>query len=199
MAEPARKLVTVDEFLAFEGEGDRRYELVGGEIVMMAPPLRAHGRLVARLAERLGAVLRRPCAAEVEAGILLPWSGHDFYVADLAVSCAPLTGDERWCPEPVLIAEVLSPSTAALDRGVKLVAYRRLPSVRHVLLLASDRCAVEHYARTGPFWRLFDLGPGEVLRLEDLGMEIPLDPLYEGLLPEATGSAASQPGPAEPV
>jgi len=184
MAEAARRLVTVADFLAFEGEGDRRYELVGGEIVMMAPPPRAQGRLAARLAHRLGGALRPPCAAEVEAGILLPWSAHDFFVADLAVSCTPVAGEERWCPEPVAIAEILSASTAAFDRGVKLPAYRRLPSVRHVLLLAADRCAVEHYARTGPFWRLVDLGPGDLLRLEDLAVEIPLDALYEGLLPE---------------
>ncbi len=192
MAEPARKLVTVEEFLAFEGEGDARYELVGGEIVMMAPPPRAHGRLAARLAHRLGAALRAPYAAEVEAGILLPWSAHDFYVADLAVSCAPVQGEERWCPEPVLIAEILSPTTAGADRGIKLPAYRRLPSVRHLLLLAADRCAVEHYARTGPFWRLLDLGPGDVLRLEDLAVEIPLEALYEGLLPE---EPAAHPNP----
>lgn len=194
MAEPARELVTVEAFLAFEGEGDRRYELVGGEIVMMAPPLDRHGRLVIRLGAALSAGLRRPCEPRAEAGILLPWSAHDFYVADLAVSCAVATGEERWCPEPVLIAEILSPATAALDRGVKLAAYRRLPSVRHVLLLAGDRCAVEHYARTGPFWRLVDLGPGDVLRLEDLGVEIPLDPLYEGLLAEEPGA-----GPAGPA
>lgn len=183
MAEPAHKLVTVEEFLAFEGEGDRRYELVGGQVVMMAPPPNRHGRLVMRLGAALSTRLRRLCEPRAEAGILLPWSVHDFYVADLAVSCAPVTGDERWCPEPVLIAEILSPATTATDRGVKLVAYRRLPSVCHVPLLAGDRCAVEHYARAGPFWRLVDLGPGEVLRLQDLGVEILLDPLYEGLLP----------------
>lgn len=194
MAEPARQLVTVEEFLAFEGERDHRYELVGGAIVMMAPPVDRHGRLVVRLATALGTRLRRPCEPRAEAGILLPWSAHDFYLADLAVSCARPTGDERWCPEPVLIAEILSPATAPTDRGVKLVAYRRLPSVRHILLLAADRCAVEHYARAGPFWRLLDLGPGDALRLEDLAVEIPLDPLYEGLL-----TAAPEPGPAEPA
>lgn len=49
MAEAARTLVTVADFLAFEGEPDRRYELVGGELVTRAPPTGAHGLLVARL------------------------------------------------------------------------------------------------------------------------------------------------------
>ncbi len=186
----ARKLVDVAEFLAFEGEPDRRYELVRGEIVMMAPPMDRHGRLLVRLAATLAGGLRRPCEARVEAGILLPWSAHDFFVADLAVSCAAVTGDERWCPEPVLVAEILSPTSAAHDRSVKLPAYRRLASVRHVLLLAADRCAVEHYARSGPFWRLLDLGPGERIRLEELDLEIPLDGLYEGLLPDEPADPA---------
>ena len=192
MAEPARKLVTVAEFLAFEGEGDRRYELVGGEIVMMAPPVGAHGLLVARLAGALASALRRPCEPRAQAGIALPWSDTDFFVADLVVSCERADLREPHTRTPLLIAEVLSAATAARDRTVKLPAYRRLPSVRHVLLLAADRCAVEHYARTGPFWQLVDLGPGDVLRLEDLAVETPLDALYEGLLAE---EPAAHPNP----
>lgn len=189
MAEAARKLVTVEEFLGFEGEPGRRYQLFGGEIVMMAPAARAHGVLTARLARALGSRLRPPCEPQVEAGILLPWTSHSFYVADLAVTCAPF-GRELWCPDPVLIVEVLSPSTEADDRGVKLRAYRRLPSVRDILLLASDRPVAEHYARAGERWLLTDLGPGDAARLDGLGIELALDELYAGLMLEEDQSLA---------
>lgn len=180
MAEPARKLVTVEEFLRYEGESGRRYQLFGGEIVMMAPAARAHGVIVSRADFALRSRLRLPCEPQVEAGILLPWTSHSFYVADLAVTCAPF-GRELWCPDPILIVEVLSPSTQADDRGVKLRAYRRLPSVRHILLLASDQPAAEHYARSGERWLLTDLDLSDTLRLDGLDVELALDELYAGL------------------
>ncbi|BCX18302.1 MAG: hypothetical protein KatS3mg117_1984 [Geminicoccaceae bacterium] len=190
MAEAARTLVTVAEFLAFEGEPDRRYELIGGEIVALAPPARLHRRLTARLGYLLARGLRSPCAPEVEAGIVLPWSANDFFVADLAVNRTPPAADQLWCPDPLLVAEILSASTEGRDRNLKLPAYRRIPSIQHILLLRADRPSVEHYARTGPFWRLWDLGPGDVIRLEDLGVELALDELYEGLPVET----AAEPG-----
>jgi Uma2 family endonuclease len=190
MAQPAPKpdRVTVAEFLRFEGERDVRYELVRGEIVAMAPAMRRHRIIAARLAAALANRLRPPCAAESEAGILLPWSDGDYYVADLAVSCAPV-GDERWCPDPVLVVEVLSPSTERDDRGLKLNDYRHIPSVQDVLLVASTRPLVEHNARSDPFWRVQELGPGDTVRLEGLGIEVPVDELYAGLAFDAAGEA----------
>ncbi|MFO1048205.1 MAG: Uma2 family endonuclease [Geminicoccaceae bacterium] len=109
-------------------------------------------------------------------GILLPWSDTSFHIADIAVTGAPLE-PEQWCPDPVLIVEVLSPTTEAEDRGVKLPAYRRLASVQDILLVASDRVTVEHYARQGERWSIADRGPGESVRLVGLPVEIPVDEL----------------------
>jgi Uma2 family endonuclease len=72
MAEPARTLVTVGEFLRFEGEADRRYQLFGGEIVMMAPPSPTHGALASNISRLVGNQLGRPCRTVSEAGIVLP-------------------------------------------------------------------------------------------------------------------------------
>lgn len=180
MGEPAVKLMTVDEFLHWEDGTDRRFELIHGQPVMMAPPAPLHGALAMRMGRALGNRLQPPCEVLGEAGILLPWSGRNFYVADLAVSCTPL-GNELWCPDPVLIVEVLSPSTEALDRTVKLRAYRRLPSVQDILLVSSVEVAVEHYARAGDGWRFYDLGPGDTIRLAGLRIELPIDALYAGL------------------
>ena len=191
MGEPAAKLMTVDEFLRWEDGTDRRFELSQGQLVLMAPAARPHRALAARIAQHLNNRLRLPCLAESEAGILLPWSGHDFYVADLAVSCTPL-GRELWCPDPVLIVEIPSPSTEGLDRTVKLRAYRRLPSVQDILLVSSVEVAVEHYARADDRWHFRDLGSGDGIRLAGLGIELPVDALYAGLdlgpPSEATGA-----------
>ena len=111
---------------------------------------------------------------------MLPWSDTSFYVADVAVTCSPIMG-QSWCPDPVVIVEVLSPSTEAEDRGVKLPAYRRLTSVRDILLVGSDRVAVEHYVRQDGQWVIADFGPGETVRLTALPVEIAIDELYADL------------------
>lgn len=189
MAEPARKLVTVAEFLRFAGEGDRRYQLIGGEIVMMAPPSPTQGALASSISRLIGNRLPRPCRTVSEAGIVLPWNDTSYYVADVTVTCAPME-QAPWCPDPVLIVEVLSPATEAEDRGVKLPAYRRLASVQDVLLVASERVAVEHYARQGERWLLADRGPGETVRLVGLPVELVVDELYADLgLDEAAAAS----------
>src|SRR5438045_6425727 len=126
MAEPAFRRMTLDEFLGWEDGTDTRYELWGGEIVAMAPPMPRHGDLASRLIIELGVALRgrAPCRIYSEAGIARLDRTDTCYGADIAVSCEPPRPDDRLIREPILIVEVLSPSTAATDRQVQLPDYR---------------------------------------------------------------------------
>ena len=120
MAEPAEKRWTVEEFLAWDDGTDRRYELVGGRIVAMAPPSEAHAAIVANLTMRIGSQLRPPCRVLGEFGVRLPDRDDSFYQFDLAVTRAAADPARRYIAEPEMIIEVLSPSTALHDRGRKL-------------------------------------------------------------------------------
>jgi Uma2 family endonuclease len=135
MAEPATRRMTLDEFLSWDDGTDTRYELWGGIVVAMAPPMARHGRLALALGGELRAALRPrpPCGAFSKAGIALPDRNDTFYVADIAVTCEALRAEDRLISNPVLIVEVLSPSTAATDRQIKIPDYRRIPSVQEVL------------------------------------------------------------------
>jgi Uma2 family endonuclease len=150
-----------------------------GRVVVVGPPPR-HWAVTARAASALADRLQLPCRPVSEAGICLPWTNRRYHVADAAVTCSPL-GDGQRCPEPRLTVEVLSPTTGDKDRGVKLRDYRRLSSVDDVPLVASTEVAVEHSTRSGPFWLVRDLGPGDTIRLDRLGLEIPVGELYAGL------------------
>jgi hypothetical protein len=75
----------------------------------------------------------------VEAGIIPADRADTWYQADLAVTCAPAERGARALAEPRLIIEVLFPSTAAHDRGVKLADYRKLASVELLLVASEDR------------------------------------------------------------
>ena len=121
MAEPAEKRWTVDEFLAWDDGTDRRYELVDGRIVAMAPPSEAHAAIVSNLTIPIGNQLQPPCRVLGEFGVRLPDRDDSFYQFDLAVTCAPADPARRYVAEPELIVEVLSPSTALHDRGANSI------------------------------------------------------------------------------
>ena len=90
--------------------------------------------------------LRCPCEVVIEAGIVPPERADSWYEADLAVTCAGLTG-RQFVAEPRLIVEVLSPSTAATDRERKLPDYRTIPALEDILVVSSSEPRIEHYRR----------------------------------------------------
>lgn len=181
MGEIAERLLTVDEFLAWDDGSDRRYQLLRGAITMMAPAQVTHGQLVASLVEALAKHLKRPCRSTTEAGIKPPHRNDTFYIADLAVSCRPAERGAIYLSEPVLIVEVLSPSTAATDRLLKLPDYRLIPSVTDILLVESQEACIEHWRRQGDGWLVVLRRSGERVELSDLGVTVELDALYDGL------------------
>lgn len=89
---------------------------------------------------------------------------------------------------PVLLVEVLSPTTEAYDRGRKFESYRSIESLREYLLVHQDRQHVEHYSRQedgGPGWVLREYaGPEAVAGIDRLGIRIPLAELYAGIVDE---------------
>lgn len=183
MVETAEKLWTVDEFLAWDDGTDRRYELVHGAVVMMAPPAEAHGELVIRLGAQLRAGLQPPCRVIGEAGILVPHRDDSFYQADLAVTCAPRRPDTRYLIDPVVVIEVMSPSTAGHDQSVKLPDYRLIPSVQEILMVSSTARRVEWWRRHEIGWWVQDNIAAGRLTLESAGAEVDLAALYEDVLP----------------
>lgn len=183
MAETARRLWTLEEFLAFDDGTDTRYQLFDGEIVAMTPPARAHAVLSTRLARILGNGLQPPCEAAGEAGIVPPNRPGTWYQADLVVTCSPGAPTDQFIAEPVLIIEILSPSTATVDRGRKLPDYRDIPSVKEILLVSSTEARIEHWRRHSGAWTVQDLREAASLRLDAFQITIDLQELYDGLLP----------------
>jgi Uma2 family endonuclease len=184
MASLAPKRMTLAEFLEWDDGTDRRYELLDGVPVMMAPSLEAHGELAVALGAEIRARLKPPCRVISEAGVLIPDRAETYYVADLAVTCAPREPGRRMVVEPVLVVEVLSPSTSQVHRWRKVADYRTLPSVKEILVVFSDERRVELQRRTPDGWRVDDLiGKAEV-ELSCCNGPIPLDAVYRALLPE---------------
>ncbi|HEX6111926.1 MAG TPA: Uma2 family endonuclease [Geminicoccaceae bacterium] len=133
--------MTLAEFLQWDDGTDRRYQLLDGLAMMMAPSLEAHGELAAALAAETRARVKPSRRVISEAGIAIPERADTYYVADLAVTCAPREPGRRMVVEPVLVVQVLSPSTGEVDRWRKVADYRTLPSVREIVVAFSDERA----------------------------------------------------------
>jgi Uma2 family endonuclease len=178
MAYPALKRMTVDEFLSWDDGTDRRYELVAGEIIAMAPPSERHGTIVMNIGREIGNQLRPPCRAVGEAGVRLSDRDDTYYQADVAVTCAPPSAANH-VPAPTLIVEVLSPSTETHDRGRKVPDYCAIESVREILLISSSAREVQLWRRTGTSWIVTSRTEGRI-ELESVGATLGFDAIYAG-------------------
>lgn len=136
--------MTFSAFLAWDAQpraDDALYELIDGRPVAMAGSEPAHGELVARMGVALGSRLREPCRVYCAVLVRVPQRDQCGYRPDLTVVCAPRgPGRERGgLTEPVVVVEVLSPSTRDRDLGTKQQDYRWIPSLQQIVYLATDR------------------------------------------------------------
>jgi len=168
--------MSVAEFLRFEGEPDRRYELVDGRIRMMAAGSNDHGTIAGNCWGEIDRRIERrpPCRAQVEGGIQV--SDDTFYVADVVLTCKP--SREQTVKDPLLIVEVLSPGTRAQDKGRKLDDYKGLASVMEIWLVDSERRTVQVWWREADGWSARDFLGSAAFESRVLEDRIALERLY---------------------
>lgn len=178
MSEPAERRMTVAEFLSWNDGTDTRYELIDGRPVAMSPVSASHSIIVINIGHELKVGLQKPCVVGGEASVQRPDRDDSFYEADIVVSCTPLEAGATTIPEPVVIVEVLSPTTLEHDRGRKVYDYRQIASVQEIVLVSSEQRRVEIWRRRGAKWELEDLIGDAALELESVGVTIPLAAIY---------------------
>ena len=158
-----------------------RYERVAGEVMAMAPERVAHVRVKARVWQALDQAIRAaglPCEALAD-GITVEVGDDTDYEPDAVVNCGePIAGDEVAASNPVIIVEVLSPSTQSVDTGTKLTDYFKLPSVRHYLIIRADRRAVIHHRRRDDGGIETRLAAEGRIALDPPGIEIAVEDFY---------------------
>jgi Uma2 family endonuclease len=134
-------------------EGRRgRYERVDGHVVAMAPERVRHTRVKGEVFAALRAAVKAaglPCEVLTD-GATIEVEESD-YEPDAIVRCgdAPIPEDGFAVPDPMIVVEVLSPTTRRTDVSKKLVDYFRLPVVQHYLILFADRVQAIHHRRAG--------------------------------------------------
>ncbi len=152
MSATAPTRMTADEFIAWamEQPEGQHYELVAGEVFAMAPERAAHGRMKGRMYNRLVEAIQM-ASARCEAfpdGMSVRVDAVTLYEPDAMVRCgAPIDDNATEVTDPVIVVEVVSPSSHKRDSGSKLEDYFRIPSVRHYLIVKTENQAVIHHRR----------------------------------------------------
>lgn len=172
---------SVAAFLAWEREQAGRHEYVAGEIHAMVGASLAHGRIVFNLAKMLDAAVEPGrCAVFIDGAKLRV--GEAVFCPDVMVSCEGVDLDGDVIVAPVLIAEVLSPSTELHDRGVKWSHYQGLAGLASYVLVSQERAMVEVFARRGGSWTYAShVGVDERVALEHPRCSLRVGDLYAGL------------------
>jgi Uma2 family endonuclease len=151
MEQPRLPAFTADEFIAWALEQPTgRFELGNGIVVAMAPERVSHGlakrNVLIALHDAIGA--RGLACQALPDGMSVKVDERTVYEPDALVRCGPpLPGDTIEISDPIIVVEVVSPSSRGIDRGVKLAAYFSLPSVRHYLIIDTEKRVVIHHHR----------------------------------------------------
>ena len=166
-------------------DGQRaRYERIAGEPVAMSPERAMHVRLKSRVWAALDQAIRAgglDCEALAD-GITVEIDDDTDYEPDAVVNCGPpIHPDATVANNPVVVIEVLSPSTQSIDTTDKLADYFRVPSIQHYLIVRTRRREIVHHCRNadGIVSRIVNLGS---IRLDPPGIVLTMGDVYAGVL-----------------
>ncbi|WP_295406307.1 Uma2 family endonuclease [uncultured Thiocystis sp.] len=174
-----------DDYLAVEREAvDTKHEYVAGHVYAMTGASYHHNLIAANLVRRLGNQLDAgPCTVlSNDMRVRVEAADASTYPDVVALCDEPAFHDERSdvLTNPILLIEVLSPSTEGYDRGGKFALYRALPSLRQYVLVAQDRYSVDVFTRRDDNrWVLTAYSePDDLIRFDAIACAVPMSEIY---------------------
>ncbi len=180
MAVQPKDRMTVEEYLAWIESQEGRYELIDGVVYAQAAERAAHAEMKLAVAIALRDALRAKkleCRAMVD-GMGVRVGATTVYEPDALVYCGPkLPGDALLVESPVIVVEVISPTSGRNDNSRKLAGYFALPSIRHYLIVDPDERLVVHHERREDGVVVSHILTEGAAKLDPLGGELPLSDL----------------------
>ena len=183
-------LIAPDEYLDQEARSDTKHMYYAGAVTAMAGGSLAHWTIAGNLQGMLYAGLRgRGCRVGASDLLFRTGSGTMFTYPDVTVICGPaetVPGRKHVVTNPVFVAEVLSPSTEAIDRGAKSNEYRATRSLRQYALISQDQPWVQIHTRDeAGVWQISEVsGLDGVCAFTGIDCAVPMAALYEGVIEE---------------
>ena len=174
--------ISVEEYLELDRNSQNaRYEYIDGHVTMLAGGSLNHSTIAVNITSILKAHLRGGSCRVFNSDARVRLSESRIVLPDASVTCdARDRGEGDIVEYPVLVVEVLSPSTEAYDRGLKFAYYRDCPTIQEYLLIDSQRQAIEVYRRERrDLWVLRTISPETDVELASLGVRFSFDAVYE--------------------
>ena len=174
---------TPEEYSALEAQSEVRHEYFDGEIFAMAGTTIPHNLIKGNIMAGLRAGVReRGCRIYDESVRLAVQDQFHYTYPDIMVSCDPADRHSSLLiRQPVLIVEILSPSTAEYDRSQKFNQYKKLTSLRHYILVSQTAWVLEWFRRNEADEWIYTVfsDPADVLEIPDLNLRLPLADVYD--------------------
>jgi Uma2 family endonuclease len=172
-----RKSMTLEQFLAWEERQKLRYEFDGLQPVAMNGVSSDHATIESNLNAALKERLKgKPCRV-FGSGLKIEVVGRIRY-PDLFVVCTPVPRGTYIIRDPVVISEILSPSTSHTDLVLKTAEYQATPSMQRYVILEQTHAGAQVFSRRGADWVVETAKDDDILRLPEIGIEIPLAEIY---------------------
>ena len=175
--------MTREAFLDWAERQELPYEFDGVGPVPMNGGSFVHFAIATRIAGVLNKALEGRLFEAVSAGFGVATSDNRVRFPDVVVIRSPCDLKARLAPYPLIVFELSSPTSVRIDRYVKAREYAGVPSILRFVILEQDSIDATIMSRTDGSapWDTILLSRGEVLPLPEIGLEIPLDALYQGL------------------
>jgi Uma2 family endonuclease len=185
----APQRMTVDEFLAWSVRQEKgRFELQDGRVIVQQSQNVAHLRYKMRIVMVLAAAVERGGVPYyvMPDGATVRVAERTAYEPDALVAPLPMPADTSLeIPDPVIVVEVLSPSSVTRDLADKVVGYARVASIRHYLVLDPEEKAIIWHARDGSGAFGAPIAVREYgLRLDPPGIELKVEDVFGAAQPE---------------
>lgn len=178
---PRKIRISPDEYLQGEKSSEIKHEYNNGYVVAMVGASRSHNLIALTLASEIKQHMKsKPCRTYIsDMKVRIQTKGNDlFYYPDVMVSCDDQPANEYYEDKPILIIEVLSPTTETRDKLEKLSAYSSIPSMHEYLTVAQDKVEIHCYSISAGSTLLTQYQDGDSVELASIGLSLSVKEIY---------------------
>ncbi len=181
--------ISAQDYLEGEKISQIKHEYLDGEVYEMAGTSIRHNRIIRNLLSRLNEKLDGSDCETFFVDIKVYVKKlNRYYYPDLLVVCGEINQNEHFTNSPLIIIEILSPSTALTDRREKMFAYKEIESLVEYILIEQNKIYAEIYRRrTDGLWSWIEFDENEEIEFDSIGFKMRMTDVFKGIeFPEQT-------------